>query len=332
MPVGAPPVFARSAAASGTNRTGRAWTKDGSYKPRRPCPMNPNVFNKDERVLILRDELEVLWGAKDVFHEVQSLQGEIAREAPGRQTLRFELAGNFYYRKLHSGVGWVEILKNIFQFRLPVIGAANEWQALNRLAEIGIRSFIPVAYGEKYTNPARRLSFIVTRELTGTQQLDHYLREHKQAGALGFDEKRALLGEMARIAFTVHRHGINHRDLYLCHFLVDLASMEQWKKTGAKPDLYLADLHRAQIRCAVPRRWLVKDIASICFSILETGLSVKDVMRAMVYYFNRPLINVERENPGLLQQIKKRTLKLYRREQRLRLRNASDVDAGRGAT
>lgn len=294
--------------------------------------MNVNNSNKDERVLILRDELKALWADRDVFHEVQSLEGEIAREAPGRQTMRFELAGNFYYRKLHSGVGWIEILKNIFQLRLPIIGAANEWQALNRLAEIGIHSFVPVAYGEKYTNPARRLSFIVTKELTGTQQLDHYLLERKEAGILGFHEKRALLREMAKIASTIHRHGINHRDLYLCHFLVDLVSIEQWAKTGTKPLVYLADLHRAQIRQEVPRRWLIKDIASICFSMVEIGLSAKDVIRVLAYYFNQPLVDVERDHPGLLQSIKERTLKLYRREQRLKLRKPSHVDAQRGAT
>lgn len=284
--------------------------------------MNPEFSSKHVRALILRDELEMHWSDIDVFYEVQNLQGEIARQVPGRQTLRFELAGKFYYCKLHTGVGWGEILKNIMQLRLPILSAANEWHALNRLAEIGVHSFVPVAYGEKYSNPARRLSFIVTRELTGTQQLDHYFRERIGSHELTFREKRTLLREMANIARTIHQHGINHRDLYLCHFLVDLASTDQWRQTGAKPLLYLADLHRAQVRSKIPFRWLVKDVASICFSMLETGLSIKDIVRVMRYYFNQPLAMVEHGNPGLLQKIKQRTIKLYQREQRLKLRNA----------
>ena len=118
--------------------------------------MSPEILDKDVRVLILRDELKALWCDKDVFKEMQHLRGNVAREVPGRQTLRFELDGKFYYRKLHTGIGWGEIVKNLVRFRLPIIGAANEWRALNRLIEIGIPSFVPVAYGEIYLNPARR--------------------------------------------------------------------------------------------------------------------------------------------------------------------------------
>jgi hypothetical protein len=282
--------------------------------------MNPEPLGKSIRALILRDELGVIWGNKDVFVEVQQLTGDIAREVPGRQTLRFEMGGNIYYRKLHTGVGWGEILKNLVRLRLPVVSASNEWLALNRLAEIGINSFVPVAFGEKFLNPAKRLSFIVTRELTGTQQLDHYLGERLQERKLGFDEKCVLLREMAHIARTIHLHGINHRDLYLCHFLVDLASMEKWARDGEKPLLYLADLHRAQIRAQVPRRWLVKDLASICFSALELGLTNKDILRTLKYYFNQSLVRVDSEHPGLLRDIKTRTLKLHQREQRLKAR------------
>lgn len=283
--------------------------------------MNPEILDKNVRALILRDELKDLWVDQDIFKQMQQLRGDVAREVPGRQTLRFELNGKFYYRKLHTGIGWGEILKNLVRFRLPIVGAANEWYALNRLAEIGIHSFVPVAYGEKYLNPARRLSFIVTRELTGTQQLDHYLNERKGTNTLGFNEKRVLLREMAHIARSIHQHGINHRDLYLCHFLVDLASMDKWKQSGEKPVLYLADLHRAQMRTQVPRRWLVKDIASICFSMMEIGLPIKDVLRTLVYYFGEPLRNIDQ---GLLVEIKKRSSRLYQREQKLKLRNARD--------
>jgi hypothetical protein len=282
--------------------------------------MNPESHGKSIRALILRDELGVIWNNKDAFLEVQQLSGDIAREVPGRQTLRFEIGGNTYYRKLHTGVGWGEILKNLVRLRLPVISARNEWLALNRLAEIGINSFVPVAFGEKYLNPAKRLSFIVTRELTGAQQLDHYLGERLQKHTLGFNEKCVLLREMAHIARTIHLHGINHRDLYLCHFLVDLASMEKWARHGEKPLLYLADLHRAQIRLQVPRRWLVKDVASMCFSAMQLGLSNRDILRALKYYFKQSLVRVERDQPGLLLDIKIRSLKLYQREQRLKAR------------
>lgn len=277
------------------------------------------------QVLILRDELQGLWQGKDVFAEVQQLQGDIARAVPGRETMRFELNGKVYYRKLHTGIGWGEIVKDLIRLRLPVIGARNEWLALNRLQELEVPSLAPVAFGEQYTNPAKRLSFIVTRELTGIIQLDDYLCARVRESALGFCEKRILLCQVAQVASTIHLHGINHRDLYLCHFLLDQESMRAWQQGGESPVLYLVDLHRAQLRASVPRRWLVKDVASLYFSAMELGLLTRgDIYRFLRAYFKAPLKDIFQQRHNLLQQIERRAAKLYQREQRLKARGLRD--------
>lgn len=264
-------------------------------------------------ILILRDELQVLWQGHDIFNLVQQLSGSIAREALGRQTLRFELNGSAYYRKLHTGVGWGEIIKNLVRGRLPVVSARNEWLALNRLVEIGVASLIPVAYGERGINPARRLSFIVTRELAGTVQLDDYLHANPD---LDFLSKRRLVRAVAHIARTIHNHGLNHRDLYLCHFLLDPLALESAYEIQ-QPLLYLIDLHRAQLRARVPQRWLVKDLASIYFSAMDAGLTRRDIGRFLVAYFEQPLSQVLRQKRSLLQAVMRRAEQLYQREQRL---------------
>ena len=236
--------------------------------------------------LVLREPFDRIWAGQDAFDVVPGLEGRVIRDKEGRQTLKFELGGKTYYRKLHTGVGWREILKNFSQAKLPVIGARNEWLAINRLSALGLDTLTPVAYGKKGLNPARQKSFLITEELRDTLSL----AVHTETWPLqppAPAQRRALIVKVARIARSLHQAGINHRDLYICHFLLD-----QSKAAGLdplNPRLFLVDLHRAQIRQRVPRRWRVKDLASIYFSSLDIGLTRRDVLRFLRVYFDQPL-------------------------------------------
>jgi Lipopolysaccharide kinase (Kdo/WaaP) family len=63
---------------------------------------------------------------------------DIYRSREGRRTLRFSLGEHSYFLKLHSGIGWGEVLKNLLQARLPVLGAGNEYRAVQALQHIGV--------------------------------------------------------------------------------------------------------------------------------------------------------------------------------------------------
>lgn len=255
--------------------------------------------------LVLRDELIWLWKDKDVFDYVQQLTGKVAREMPDRQTLRFELDGKAYYRKWHRGVGWAEIIKNLIRFRLPVLGARNEWNALNKMRALAIPTLIPVAFGERGINPAYQQSFIITRELFDAIQLDHFF-ERRQVPVM---VKRTLITKVAQIARELHAAGINHRDFYLCHFMLKEASL-----AANEPDVTLVDLHRAQLRIQVPERWLVKDIGGLLFSSLNLGFSRRDYYRFLTVYFARDIRSVLGEHSVLLQKIVRRARKTYLRD------------------
>ena len=142
--------------------------------------------------LMLAPPFDRLWAGQDAFAAVDRLEGEVFRELDGRRTFRTEVAGRGYFVKIHRGVGWGEIVKNLVSGRLPILGAANEWHATRRLAELGVDSLRAVAFGERGGNPARRHSFIITEELTPIISLENYTRswpQHPPAPAL----KRATL-------------------------------------------------------------------------------------------------------------------------------------------
>lgn len=250
------------------------------------------------------------WQGKDTFAQIFALAGEIFREQPGRKTFRYQDDGRSYFIKLHYGVGWQEIFKNLLQGRLPVIGAKNEWRAISRLHALGFTAPI-VGYGWRGKNPATQQSFIITSELEYTISLEEFCKDWK-IDKPSFALKLGLIRTVADIARNMHEHGVNHRDFYLCHFLLDI--------TGG-PDLlcpnnlnmYLIDLHRAQVRSKVPYRWRVKDISGLYFSALDIGLTQKDIYRFIKYYTQRPLRLNLKNDYKYWQNIETRAVALYQK-------------------
>jgi heptose I phosphotransferase len=261
-----------------------------------------------EQTPVLRPPFDRLWAHQDPFIAVEALKGQVFRELDGRRTLRTEIDGRAYFVKIHRGIGWGEIFKNLLSLRLPVLGAGNEWRALARLEELGVDSMRAVAFGSRGQNPARQRSFIVTKELAPTVSLEDYCRDwpqHPPSPAL----KRAMIQQVATMAGRMHRGGVNHRDFYLCHFLLHLDPAP----TPEALRLSLIDLHRAQCRATTPRRWRDKDLAGLYFSALEVGLTRRDFLRFLRVYFKRPLREVLREEATFLRHLSKKALRLRER-------------------
>lgn len=264
-------------------------------------------------MVIIRSDMIKKWlGSDDAFKKVKAIQGLVVRSKEGRTTQRFEIDGNGFYVKLHEGVGWGEVVKNLTQLRLPVIGATNEWLAINRLHELGQDTMNAVAFGKKGLNPAAQTSFVITEELSETVSLDLFAKDWLQTPPK-YQLKLALIKKVADISRTLHENGINHRDLYICHFLLDVSRGID----NLEPEelhLYLIDLHRAQIRKKVPLRWLVKDLGSIYFSAIDIGLTQRDIYRFLKRYFQLPLRQILKEKMSFLQASEQRAIKLYERD------------------
>ena len=112
------------------------------------------------------DALKEALGNRAAFSSMMRTQGETYRapEGTGRRTVRFDLNSRHYFIKTHTGVGWQEILKNLIYFRLPVLGAMDEWHGIHHLQRLKIKTLSVAAYGTAggMYNWARRRSFIVT--------------------------------------------------------------------------------------------------------------------------------------------------------------------------
>ena len=103
----------------------------------------------------------------------------------------------------------------------------------------------------------------------------------------------------------MHAAGINHRDCYICHFLLHLPF------SGKEEELKISviDLHRAQLRTRVPRRWRDKDLIGLYFSSMNIGLTQRDIWRFMKVYFAAPLKDILKQEQGLLSQAEAKATK-----------------------
>jgi len=268
-------------------------------------------------MLVIPKDWERRWKGKDAFEQIFALDGTVRKEKRDHKILRVSLEGKNYYVKLHQGVGWREIIGNLARFRLPVLGAENEWRAIRRLHEVGIETMRLAGYGKRGWNPARRRSFVITEELGQTISLEDFCRDWKTSPP-PYALKRALITKVAQVARTLHEHGINHRDLYLCHFLLD-TSAGQESISSDSISLYLIDLHRVQIRRKVPKRWRIKDIASLYFSSMEIGLSRRDLLRFVRVYEEKPLREALKGNRIFWWRVKRRGASLYKKGLRKQL-------------
>ena len=240
-------------------------------------------------MLILREPFASMWRGKDAFEEVEKITGDVARALESRRTLRFEVDGKGYYLKLHHGISLKEVFKSLIRLRLPVLGADREWLACERLKAHGVGVMTPVAFGQKGLNPLRRTSFIITEEIAPSTALAWYCEQWRTTPP-DFDVKQRILRRVASMVREMHACGINHRDCYLVHFLMNLpfdGSEESLK-------LSLIDLHRAQLRdTPPPTRWRDKDLIGLYYSSMTCGIRRTDRARFLKIYFNTPELTVK---------------------------------------
>lgn len=266
------------------------------------------------RQLVLDESFRKALPPGDVFRIIMDMRGETVRAVDGRRTFRFRLGDRSYFAKVHGGMPWRRILRKLLQFRIPVLGADHEWQAIHRLQQLGVATTPPVAFGRRGgLNPARRESFVITEDLGRTVTLEQEcLQWPRTPPRPAF--KRALIREVARIARTVHGDGMNHRDFYLCHFRLNLNGSEDPRRSDVRPKLHLMDLHRMQRHARLGERARVKDIGGLYFSALDIGLTRRDLYRFMMAYRDSPLRRTLTEDASLWRRVRARARWQYQKE------------------
>jgi heptose I phosphotransferase len=183
--------------------------------------------------------------------------------------------------------------------------------ALIQVRDRGILAPRVVAFGEEGKTLASQRSFIITEDVSPAISLEALVAQ-SQTRPLSPSFKRRLIRAMAESARRLHAIGINHRDFYLCHFLLDIsqgvAALDQ-----DVPRLYLIDLHRAQRRSQTPRRWIVKDLGGLLFSAMDVDLNLRDLALFIRCYSGKSLRAAMQENRPFWRAVRRRAESLHRK-------------------
>ena len=258
-----------------------------------------------DNVVHIPSEIAQSLGEGDAFESVMALQGEVFRDVPGRRTFRVLLGNKPYFAKLHYGVGWREIFKNLLSLRLPIFSAVTEWRAIQRLDELGIPTTPAVAYGCRGHNPAYLRSFLLTRDLGDIISLETLCADWKRHPPEPRFKRRLLLA-VADIARRLHDNGLNHRDFYICHLCLDRQRLAQ-----GEIHLYLIDLHRVGMRHDIRPIDRMKDMAALYFSAMDIGLTRRDYLRFLRTYRQRSLHDLLRDEGIFWRKVANRAERLY---------------------
>ena len=201
----------------------------------------------------------------------------------GRSTcrVRFDAPGGplTVFLKRHYRLPWTDRLAALIHPDGRHSPAGAEWRNLRRARNLGVPVPEAVAAGERIGPWGTLQSYLMVEELTGCLPLHEAIpRMARSLAPPAFARwKRRVVAEMADLTALLHAARAFHKDLYLCHFYLDV------RNAGAR--LHLIDLHRLASHRLTAPWWRWKDLGQLLFSTFGVeGIDDGDRLRFWSHY------------------------------------------------
>lgn len=193
-----------------------------------------------------------------------------------RSVIRIEVKGRTFFLKRHF-----RPMKERLQSLVPLTAkedAGNEWNNMILLDRLGIKTMVPVAFGEERSLGMPSFSLTLTEGLIDAEKLKPYIMKNF-SGPLDMDrlaEKRSLIRKIAAFVRDFHGKGLNHQDLYLGHLFY----------RQSDKSIFMTDIQRVHQRSSIRTLDRIKDLAQLCYSAISTNVLTRtDLMRFAYEYF-----------------------------------------------
>lgn len=188
--------------------------------------------------------------------------------------------------------------------------ALIEYNNIKALEAQNVRVPQTVACGSGYIN-GRPVGFMMVVEVPGIPSDDYIKDQFPKQGIneSSLQSKRKFVRQLAENSSRFHGLGYNHRDFYLCHTFVI--------KQNENYIFHLIDLQRVQNRRLLRRRWLVKDLAQMNYSVPE-GMTNTDRLRFYLRY--QDIKSLDKKHKSLIKAILRKTHSIAKREKQGKVR------------
>jgi hypothetical protein len=237
------------------------------------------------------------------FHE----DTDLIKKTRFRSVIRLDIQGRPFFLKRHF-----RPLRERLQSLIPLTAkedAGNEWSNMLLLDRLGIRTMVPVAFGEESSLGMPSFSLTLTEGLSDAVKLKPYIMRNF-AMPLSPDSiirKRELIRRMAAFVRDFHNKGFNHQDMYLGHLF--------YRESDSS--IFVTDIQRVHQRSSIRKLDRIKDLAQLCYSAMTTGvISRTDLMRFAYDYFQCRKLG--RQEKGLIRSILWKAGRISRHDKKLR--------------
>ena len=187
------------------------------------------------------------------FEDFWHFKTQPFKQKAKREIRYVELEGRPFFLKKYYEVPWWKRSE-----------AETEWEGAFQLLKEGFSVPLPVAFG-------REVRFLSGRAFTMFQAAPGRRAEDCLREALNPE----LVWNLARVAGRFHAAGFSHQDFYLCHFF--------W--AAQEKRLTIIDLGRLRKAPSPRKRWVIKDLAELFYSVRQT-LSPSDQRRFEQIFWN----------------------------------------------
>ena len=215
------------------------------------------------------------------FSDLFNVNGKTIRSGANRETLEFLFKNKKYFIKRFSSGSFLQNILNKLGFVKDVGNARNEFEAYQILKEIGVETAKLVCYGNEKKIWNNR-SFVISEEIKNFEQLDFFFSKAKYR-KYHKNYQDQIYKKVVQIINKLHQNGIVHHDLYLCHFLLDLNSLDNKKNIK----IYLIDFHRLEKKTKVSSKCISKELGDLLFSIKYFGNEERFEKILKTNYFNK---------------------------------------------